>query len=411
MSDRDCIVDNNWKSAEVIADPYEHFGRLRESEPVHWNVLMNMWVVTRHEDVTAIVRQPQCFSSAAPELPEPAEFVPPVAEVDWGLIDFLGAWDQSLINQDRPVHSAIRQAVHRWFTPRAVESWRARLRETAQGLIQSHVIDGELDVKDDFAVLLPLQTISMMLDVPESDAGQLQSLSAKVVAVEGGVEPDRARTAVRALFELEDYFVPLIEARRGSDSDSDLISLLAAAEAHGEFDRYQCLATVVLLLVAGHETTANLICNGVVSFARNPDQWEAFRADPAGLCEQTVEECLRFEPSIKALNRLCIEETELGGQKISPGERVLWVIAAANRDPRVFENPDKFDIFRQPNRHVTFGGGIHHCLGAALARIEGQEAFSTLAERVPELRLKEEQIEYVPSAVMREVRDLHLVLD
>jgi cytochrome P450 len=345
--------------------------------------------------VTALVRQPERFSSAGAEL-RPDEYSPRIPKEDWGLVEYLNARDRSMIRQDRPEHRAIRQAIHRWFTPRAVENWRAQLRGQARVVIERRMADGELDVKNDFAISLPLQTIGLMLHVPGSDTGRLHTLSVQRLGLLG-VEPDRARTATRAHFELEDYFEPLITARRDNGSEDDLISLLAAAEARGEFDRVQCLATLVLLLIAGHETTQNLICNGILSFARNPDQWEAFRRDPAGHAATAVEECLRFEPSVKMLTRICAEDLEFGGKEMAAGDNVV-------------EHPDVFDIFRSPNPHVAFGGGIHHCLGASLARVEAQEAFCALAEFVPELELKEDTVEYVPTTIHRAVRDLHLVL-
>ncbi|MEH0421471.1 cytochrome P450 [Streptomyces sp. B21-083] len=398
---------DDWTSAPFIDDPYEHFGRLRETDPVHWNPLTRAWIVTRHSDVTALLRQPQRFSSAE-SLPGPAEYVPPIRKEDWGLVNYLNAWDVSLIKQDRPEHRLMRDAVHRWFTPRAVEKWRAQLREQAGELIRRRLAAGELDVKNDFAVSLPLQTIGLMLDVPASDTARLQQLSAARMGLLG-IAPDRARRAASAHFELEDYFAPLIEARRGNGSEDDLISLLAAGEVRGDYDRIQCLATVVLLLIAGHETTQNLISNGIHAFARHPEQWQLLCDDPEKYVSSAVEECLRFEPSVKALGRVCAEDLELGDRTLKAGDHISWVISSANRDPRVFDRADEFDITRSPNPHVAFGGGIHHCLGSSLARVEAQEAFLALAEVVPRLQLKEETVEYVPSPMMRELRALHLV--
>jgi cytochrome P450 len=187
--------------------------------------------------------------------------------------------------------------------------------------------------------------------------------------------------------------------------------VLARAEKEGVFTRHQVLVNTALLLFAGHETTMNLICNGTLAFIRHPDQWERLRADPEGAARLATEECLRYDPPVKSTQRIAAEDVERRGQVIRKGDRLRWFMAAANRDPRAFEEPDRFDIGRQPNTHVSFGAGIHYCLGASLARVEGQEVFRALAERFPELRLETAELEYSPSVQFRSLVSLPVAWD
>jgi cytochrome P450 len=394
-------------AAAVIDDPYTYFGELREADPVHWNEAHRKWIVTRHEDVAWLVRQHDLFSSEISGLAEILNASPPIDGADRELAEHLAETNKSIVITDRPAHKSMRQAIQGWFTPRAVEKWRRRLRAKARELIEAKRALGRMEVKADLAVWLPLTTVCLMLDVPAVDAPRLRELSD--ILTNEGFSPDRLREVVPAWDELRGYFSPLLESRAKQPGE-DLISLLAEGERAGAFDRTSSLANVVLLLVAGHGTTLNLICNGVHAFIRHPDQWDLLRGDPDGLAEGAVEEALRYDPSLKGMLRVAARDTELRGQRIRAGDSVFWMIAAANRDPRVFTDPDAFDITRSPNPHLTFGGGIHHCLGAALARIEAQETFRALAAAFPRLHLAE-PVEYRPNLYDREVSALHVAWD
>jgi pimeloyl-[acyl-carrier protein] synthase len=182
--------------------------------------------------------------------------------------------------------------------------------------------------------------------------------------------------------------------------------VLAGGEQAGVFNRHQVLVNAALLLFAGHETTMNLICNGVLAFLKHPDQWARLVSDPPRHARLATEECLRYDPPVKSTQRIAADDVELGGRHIRRGDRIRWMIASANRDPAAFANADAFDISRQPNPHVAFGAGIHYCLGASLARIEGQEVFQVLAERLPGMRLDTQNLEYEPSIQFRSLRSL-----
>src|SRR5437870_11184285 len=202
-----------------------------------------------------------------------------------------------------------------------------------------------------------------------------------------------------------DYVSPLVDERIVNSGD-DFISVLASGEKKGVFTRHQVLVNTSLLLLAGHETTINLICNGTLSFIQHPDQWALFKKDPAGQAKWATEECLRYDAPVKSIQRIASQDLEMRDKVMSKDDRIRWFISSANRDPNVFADPDKFDITRQPNPHVAFGNGVHHCLGATLARVEGQEVFKALAERFSGFRLGNERLEYQPSITFRSLKSL-----
>jgi len=198
---------------------------------------------------------------------------------------------------------------------------------------------------------------------------------------------------------------PMVE-RRIVDPGDDFISVLASGEKKGVFTRHEVLVNTSLLLLAGHETTINLICNGTLSFIRNPDQWALLKQDPNGLAKPATEECLRYDSPVKSIQRIASQDVEMRGKVMRRNDRIRWFISSANRDPDAFANPTSFDITRHPNQHVAFGSGTHHCLGATLARVEGQEVFKALAERFPKLRAQSEDLEYQPSITFRSLKSL-----
>jgi pimeloyl-[acyl-carrier protein] synthase len=202
-----------------------------------------------------------------------------------------------------------------------------------------------------------------------------------------------------------EYLSPLVAERLDHPGD-DFVSVVASGEKRGIFTRHQVLVNCSLLLLAGHETTINLLCNGTLAFIRHPEQWALFKQDPAGLAKRATEECLRYDPPVKSIQRIAAQDVELRGKVLRKDDRLRWFISSANRDPEVFAHPETFDITRDPNPHVAFGSGVHHCLGATLARLEGQEAFKALAQRFPSLHLETEELEYQPSMTFRSLKSL-----
>ena len=261
-----------------------------------------------------------------------------------------------------------------------------------------------MDVLEALAAPLPVRVITQMMGVPEEDREHLRHLADRLLYINRG-EPYRMRFLMEGIEGMIEYVSPKVDARADTPAD-DFISVLAQAEKEGVFTRHQVLVNTALLLFAGHETTMNLICNGTLAFVRNPEQWARLVADPEGAARLATEECLRYDPPVKSTQRIAAEDVERHGKTIRKGDRIRWIMAAANRDPRAFQDPDRFDISRQPNTHVSFGAGIHYCLGASLARIEGQEVFRALAERFPALRLTTEELEYQPSIQFRSLKSL-----
>jgi cytochrome P450 len=394
-------------ASEVPVDPYGYYGRLREADPVHWNPFLKAWLVTRHGDVVSLLRNHAVFSSVIPAC-DPCDAYPPVDDANRALAGALAM--HPLEGYDRPEHQQMRQAIHRWFTPKAVAVWRAHLRAAANDLIDARRADRQIEVKTEFATPLHMMTSCWMFGIARSDLGLLGDLSATVLAAHSAfATAEELQEAVPAWRQLKSYFEALIEGRcSATDSPQDVTSMFLDGERRGVFTRQQCIDMVAHMMLAGYQGTVNLICNGLLALLRSRSQWDLLCSDPAGLCASATEECLRYEPFV-ALGRVSHQDVELAGKQIRANERILWVMASANRDPRVFSNPEVFDISRSPNPHLTFGGGIHHCLGAALARVEGQEAFRALAERLPELRLRSNDVEWMPNLGSRELRALDVV--
>jgi hypothetical protein len=303
----------------------------------------------------------------------------------------------------------MRAAVHEYFTPQAMESWRPFVRSAVAELLDEIEPQGRMDVLEALAAPLPVRVITQMMGVPEEDREHLRHLADKLLYINRG-EPDRMRHLMEGIEGMIEYVSPKVDERAEAPAD-DFISVLAQGEKAGVFTRHQVLVNTALLLFAGHETTMNLICNGTLAFIRHPDQWERLRADPADAARLATEECLRYDPPVKSTQRIAAEDVERHGKTIRQGDRLRWIMAAANRDPRAFEDPDRFDIGRQPNTHVSFGAGIHYCLGASLARVEGQEVFRALAERFPVLRLETEELSYQPSIQFRSLTSLPVAWD
>ena len=396
-------LTNDLFAPEVIADPYTYFGRMREIEPVHWNERFGLWLVTGYDELVWILRHNELFSSAVIK-DAAAPPYPPVDPADVPLFDEIRDFraDQ-LVEKDRPEHFDQRSVVHGYFTPKAMEKWRPFVRAAVEELLHDIQPKGAMDVLTALAAPLPVRIIAEMMGVPYEDRDRLRAMADGILFINRG-EPYRFRPLVEAIRGIVDYAAPLVEERIGGDG-TDFISVLAGGESRGVFTRHQVLVNTGLLLFAGHETTMNLICNGLLSFIRHPDQWERLRADPAGMARLATEECLRYDPPVKSTQRIVAQDVELGGRTMRKGQRIRWIMAAANRDPKVFSHPDEFDIGRQPNPHISFGSGIHYCLGATLARVEGQEVFRALAERFEHFELAG-PVEYQPSLQFRSVKSL-----
>jgi cytochrome P450 len=389
---------------EVMADPYTYLGQLRAEDPVHWNAKYGVWIVTRYDDVVWLLRHPELFSSEVFKR-DPRPPYPPIAEADMDMFTFVrDFFADFFIQHDRPEHMAMRKVVHGYFTPKAQESWRPLVQSVIADLLDEVEAQGQMDVMRDFATPLPVLVIAQMLGMPHQDRRFIRELAEKLLFIGRG-ELNRMQPTVEGIKGLVEYLSPLVEERLANPGD-DLLSVLASGEKSGAYTRDEVMANaVLLLLLAGHETTINLICNGTLAFVRHPEQWALLRHNPS-LAVPATEECLRYDPPVKSLQRIAVQDVELQGKVVHALDRLRWFIPSANRDPEKFSAPDTFDITRHPNSHVAFGSGIHHCLGATLARLEGQEAFKALSQRFPRLYVTTEELPYHPSIVFRSLMTL-----
>ena len=402
-------INDDMFTAEVIQDPYRYYGRIRDEDPVHWNELYELWVITRHDDLVWLTRNHEQFSSDV-FLNDPRPAYPAIYESDTELYDFVRNYQgKQFIQYDRPDHLEMRKVVHTYFSPKSMEEWRPLVKSAVADLLDAAEARGDgVDLMRDLAVPLPVLVIAEMMGVPEGERPHIRMLAEKLLNIGRG-EPDRMRPLTEGMQGMLDYVNPLVDERIDNPQD-DFISVLAGGEKSGVFTREQVLVNTGLLLLAGHETTINLICNGTRAFMNNRDQWDLLKTDPQGMMVRATEEALRYDSPVKSIQRLASEDVEMRGKQIKKDDRIRWFISSANRDPNKFENPNTMDITRWPNPHVAFGSGVHHCLGATIARVEGQEVFSALAERYPNLELKNSEAEYQPSIVFRSVKELPVTL-
>ena len=394
-------------SPDAIRDPYGYFGALRSEAPVHWNEQYQMWVVTSYERLVWTARHPEYFSSEV-ALRDNRPPAPTIPEEDMELFAAVRNWMAARFTQnDGAKHREKRKVVHGYFTPKAMETWRPLVRQTVNDLLDDLQGAGRMDVMHDFATPLTYSIIAGLMDIPPSDRGFVKELCSQMCGFDGN-DPGRIRDFAAGVQAVTDYLAPIV-AERVRDPGDDLLSVICKGEIMGAYTRDEVLANALLLLVAGHETTNDLISNGVLAFAQHSDQFDLLRTDPDGRIVDAVEEVLRYDSPLKSIQRIATQDVDMGdGQVVGKDDRVRWVISSANRDPDVFEQPDDLDITRNPNPHVAFGSGVHHCLGATLARLEGQEAFAELARRFEgfELETDPDQLEYVPSVGQRTLLNL-----
>ena len=407
------IVADDMFTSDVIADPYSYYGRLRDEDPVHWNELYELWVITGHDDLVWMTRHHELFSSEFWKRDQRAPY-PAIDESDMGLYQFMREFFMDwFIQHDRPVHTDQRRVVHKWFNPNSMELWRPMVRDVIKDCLDEADASGQMDVMRDFATPLPLFVIAQMMGFPRQDRKFIRSMAEKLLFIGRG-ETDRMKPLTEAIKELIEYLTPMVEDKAAKPVDeNDLLSVLASGEKTGALTRDEVVADAILLLLAGHETTINLICNGTLAFIQHPDQWKLLkegRFEEPDTITRATEECLRYDPPVKSLQRIASEDVEMGGKLLRKGDRIRWFITSANRDPKKHENPNTFDISRWPNIHVAFGSGIHHCLGATLARLEGQEAFKALAERYDNIKVETSEFEYQPSITFRSLKALPVSL-
>lgn len=369
-------------SPAAKANPYPTYSLVRSSDPVHSLKMENgrtTWLITRYEDALAILKD-QRFIKDFRRLLTPEQ----LAQYQGNLYHMMNA---HLLSFDPPDHTRLRALVNISFTPRLIEQWRERIQAVTDELIDAmeQSETREVDLIDAFAFPLPIVVITEMLGIPTEDRASFRDWSNALL--DGAGNPESFQKNREKMFAFTMYLHNLIETKRQQPGD-DLIGRLLQAEADGDkLNETELLAMIFLLLVAGHETTVNLLGNSTLALLQNPAQRALLLENPA-LIKNAIEEFLRFHsPVAIGTNRWVGEDLEFGGKQMHRGDPVLVSLAAANHDPAEFAQPDELDLTRTENRHLAFGMGIHYCLGAPLARLEGQIAINTLFRRLPDLRL------------------------
>ena len=393
-------VAYNPLSERMFQDPYPEYAKLRRQAPIHRSRLTHSWVFARHADVDAILRDYQNFSSD----PRILEFS---AWQSWQGMVLPSPDDFGMLVLDPPDHTRLRGLVNQAFTQRAINALEPHVR----GLLNSLLDDVDdpaagFDLMDAVANPLPVIVIAEMLGVPPEDRARFRTWSnRRARLLEPIISPadnDLAKDAAKAL---DDYFLPIIQARRAEPRD-DIISALAQAEDQGDtLSEREMLTMLHLLLAAGNETTTNLIGNGVLALLRHPDQLERLRSDP-DLVPAAVEELLRYDSPVQTDFRGVRQDCEVNDFPLRRGQNLTLLMGSANRDPEKFEDPDRLDVGRETRGHLSFGLGVHYCLGAPLARLEGRIVLETLLERFASLRLLAERPVFRDNIVLRGLKSL-----
>lgn len=388
-----------------LADPYPEYRRLRDSDPVHWSEGFNGWLVTRYVDVHAALKDSRLPSggrldSYMGSLPSAAlkELQP--------LRNHYATW---LVNLDPPDHTRLRTLVSKAFTPRMVDHLRTFIKSAADELLSSWSPGDGIDFVSRFARPLPARVIAKLLGIKPEESAQFERWSEEISAFQGTGKPqvalaERAQAAVEAMSE----FVRQLLDRRRAKPIGDLLGELVSVEERGErLQEHELVGMAVFLLVAGHETTMSLLANGLLALVRNPDQFDRLRAEP-DLMPSAIEEFLRFDSPLQHQVRAARDDMVIANVPIGREDRVVIMLGAANRDPAQFPDPDRLDVGRSPNQHLAFGLGTHYCLGAPLARLEGQIAFQSLLEQFSEIRLCESNIVWRRHTSMRNPEQLQV---
>jgi cytochrome P450 len=379
----------NLVSPENLLNPNPLYRYLRESEPVHWAEPLQSWVVTRHEDVAACFRDPR-LSAARTQL----FYAHQLRGVGMEKVkDQIYIAERQMLMKDGPEHARLRRNANPGFAPNAIEGWRADVRKAAEALLDRVQARGRMDVATDYSELLPSRVIMEFFAIPardQEDFLQWCSDNARLFgASTGGDIQELAVRANTAIVHLIRYLGAIIQERRAKPG-RDMLSTMINAQEEGKLDEGELIANAILILTAGHVTTVDQLSNGVHTLLTHPEELRKLRENPS-LMKSAVEEILRYVPAVPFMHRIATEDIELRGRTIPRGQLVFLGMAAANRDPAVFPDPDRFDITRQNNRHLSFAFGPHMCLGAPLARLELEIGFETLLRRLPELRLDETQ--------------------
>ena len=392
-------VTYNPLAPRVYLNPYPKYAQLRAHDPVHWSPLMDAWVLSRFADADAILRDHKRFSSD-PRLRKTTR-TPRNAGIE-------NPGGQSMLFLDPPDHSRLRQLVSKAFTPGAIAALTPRIHALVGELLDQIPNSASFDLMEALAYPLPVIVMAELLGIPPENRAKFKlwsDLRARVL--EPTIKPDEIQKANQATYALDDYFREVIRERRAHPRDDLISTLILAEEAGDKLTSNELLVMLRLLLIAGNETTTNLIGNGMLALLRHPAQLQLLRNQP-DLMENAVEELLRFDTPVQVDFRIARADLEFGGRGIRAGQGVIILLGAANHDPAVFPEPERLDITRRNASHLAFGRGLHFCLGAPLARVEARAAFAGLLERFPKLDLLNPRPAFKDNVVLRGLRELRL---
>ncbi len=389
---------------DVLADPHTLYRALREHGPVHWDPYMHAWVVTGYAEVTTVLMH---YS---------ADRTPPPAYLDRLGLSLMKPFSEVMLQQmmfmDGTMHSRLRGICAAAFTPRRVEELRAAIESIADELIDKVVATGCMDMIADFANPLPAIVTAKLLGVPIEDHEQLHAWVIDLAEVFGNFQhhPDRVADIVQSLKDLKSYVAERMKEQRRCPSSGLIYSLMTAEVDGHRLSDEEVIANTIITLIGGHETTTNLIASGFLTLIRDPESLQLLRDRPE-IIGSAVEELLRFESPVQHTARIAPADMQLGGKTVQKGSRVVAVLAAANRDPNRFHDPDRLDLLRPDNRHLAFGFAAHFCFGAPLARMEGQIAFKTLVHRLSKPTLLDKTLDWRANAGLRGLTRLNISFD
>jgi cytochrome P450 len=387
-----------------VANPYPVYSELRERGSIHWLEETNQWLIPRHRDVSRLLRDRRfgrtyllLATHAQMGRPEDAEEALPF----WWLIR------NGILDMEPPDHTRVRRLVAKAFTPRMVEGLRARIQSFMDGLVDEVSGAGDFDLISMLAEPLPVTVIAELLGIPEADRHHLRPWSADICRMyELNPTEEDARAASKAAIEFSDYLRDLIRERRAAPTEDLIGELVQVIDQEDTLTEDEMIGTCVLVLNAGHEASVNVTGNGWWSLFRNPGELDRLRADHS-LVPHAIEELMRYDTPLQMFERWVLDDVEIHGVHVPRGHEVALLFGSANRDPEVFEHPDELRLERDPNLHMSFGAGIHFCLGAPLARLELEISFSTVLRRLPRLELVSEP-EWKPNYIIRGLRELRV---
>ena len=398
-------IDEQLISPAFFADPYAVFQRLRAEDPVHWCEPWNCWIISRYDDVTAGLRQDGRRFSVVGQF---GSYLNALPQAERPRFDPLKQhFSIGLLHSDPPDHTRLRGLINQAFTPRVVERMRGRIEATVNALLDAVEGDGGMDVIHDFAFHLPAIITAEVVGMPPEDRHQFKAWSDDIASFSASnrMTVEVAERAQRSVLAVRGYLQEIAAQRRKQPRDDLISRLVDTGNGNERPGEGELLSTCVTFMVGGHETTTALIGSGLLALMRNPDQLDRLQAEPEA-ARSAVEEFLRYESPNQRIIRLVKGDFELEGRQIRQGQRVMFLLGAANRDPAQFPQPDRLDVCREPNRHIAFGLGPHFCIGAPLARLEAEVAFSALLCRFPDMRLSGDFPEWLPSYQLRLLKSL-----